>query len=206
MEYAGLDILINDNVYSPAEDSFLAADIIREELDGMGGGVEILEVGCGTGILGLVAAANRNAKHVVFTDVNDDALELCKANIQRNSDRISAECDVVKSDLFSNVEGMFDMIIFNAPYLPDGDKMKLSESWYGGERGIEISERFINSATDFMKTNGKIILIVSSLGDLEKLMATVSIRGLMVEREQKVHVDFEDIIALVLRKQDYFGS
>ncbi|MHB1830119.1 MAG: HemK2/MTQ2 family protein methyltransferase [Candidatus Micrarchaeaceae archaeon] len=206
MEYAGLNILTNDNVYIPAEDSFLAADMVRVELDGMEGGVEVLEIGCGTGILGLVAAANVNVKRVVFTDINDDALELCKANIQRNSDRISAECEVIKSDLFSNVEGMFDMIIFNAPYLPDGDNIKMSEAWYGGEKGIEVSEKFINSATDFMKTNGKIVLIVSSLGDLEKLRATVNLRGLTVEREQKVHVDFEDIIALVLSKQDYFGS
>ncbi len=206
MEYAGLDILTNDNVYIPAEDSFLAADMIREELDSMEGGVEVLEIGCGSGILGLVAASNANVKRVVFADINDDALELCKENIRRNSDRISAECEVVKSDLFSNVEGMFDMIIFNAPYLPDGDDMKLSEAWYGGEKGIEVSEKFIDSATDFLKAYGKIILVVSSLGDLEKLRGTINLRGLSVEREQKVHVDFEDIIALVLGKHEYYGS
>ncbi len=206
MEYAGLDITTNEEVYEPAEDSLLAADVISEELDKLEGTLSVLDIGCGTGILGLVAATNPNVERVIFADINEKALDLCRLNIGRNMGIVRANCDVIKSDLFSEIKENFNMIIFNSPYLPEGGKDKLSSAWYGGETGIEVSTRFLHQAVDHMSDNAEIILVVSSLGDLETLRKEINSLGLYIKRENKEHIHFEDIIVMVLVKTISIGS
>lgn len=206
MEYEGLDITTNDDVYEPSEDSLLAADTVLEELNKLSGNLEVIDMGCGSGILGLVAATNPNVDKVTFVDISDKALDLCKSNINRNMGKVRSNCDVIRSDLFSEVMGLFDVIIFNAPYLPEGEKDKLSNAWYGGANGIEVSKKFLNQAVDHMADGGEIILVVSSLGDVETLRDEVNSLELYITREIKQHIHFEDIIVMVITKAIYAGS
>jgi len=201
MEYRGVQITTNGMVYEPAEDSFLAAEMVTDELGKMEGDLSVIDMGCGSGILGIVAGICENVTKVVFADVSNEALDLARTNLQRNRDVIRAECDFTKSDLFGSVEGNFNLIIFNAPYLPEGKDDKLANAWYGGKSGIEVASEFVGQAVDHMKEGGKIILVVSSLGDLQALKQEISARELVVDREQKARIGFEDIIAMVLSKQ-----
>ncbi len=206
MEYEGLDIATDDNVYVPAEDSFLAAETIKEELDSFEGSVSVADIGCGSGILGLVAGTNPNVDKVVFADISDDALKLCQMNVDRNCPVVRANCIVKKSDLFSEVSGNFDLIIFNAPYLPDKDNSKIAGAWYGGKTGIEVSVDFLRQAVNHMNDESRIIIVESSFGDIDTLNREISNLGLYVSREKRQHISFEDIIVMVLGRADWFGS
>ncbi len=210
MEYAGLEITTDNEVYEPAEDSFLAADTVLEELNKLEGGLNVIDIGCGSGILGLVAATNANVGKVLFVDTNDRALELCRVNINRNMGIVRADCDVVKSDLFAEVTGKFDMIIFNSPYLPSDEKEKskdkLASAWSGGEAGIEVSKKFLHQVVSHMADGAEVILVVSSLGDVETLQNEINALGLYVAGEKKQHISFEDIIVMVIGKVSYIGS
>lgn len=206
MEYEGLEIATNDDVYEPSEDSLLAADTILEELNKLSGNLEVIDMGCGSGILGLVAATNPNVDKVTFADVSDKALDLCRINISRNMGKVRSNCEVIKSDLFADIMGMFDMIIFNAPYLPEDENDKLANAWYGGANGIEVSKKFLSQAIDHMADGGEIILVVSSLGDIETLKDEINSLELYITREIKQHIHFEDIIVLVIAKAIYAGS
>ncbi|MDI6738732.1 MAG: methyltransferase, partial [Nanoarchaeota archaeon] len=75
---------------------------------------------------------------------------------------------------FANVEGKFDLIIFNPPYLPfeRNEDRETALQVAGGKKGHEIIEGFLKQAKSHLEKNGKILLLFSSLsGDIEKIMA-----------------------------------
>ena len=106
-----IKIKVNCGVYPPSEDSYLLIECIDV------GKEKVLEIGTGTGIIALHAA--KNGAVVTTVDKNQKAVKNARGNAEKNGINI----DIKQSDLFSSVDGMFDVIIFNPPYLPS-DKME----------------------------------------------------------------------------------
>jgi len=143
-------------IYNPGEDSFLLAKYVKKYAKG-----KILDIGTGSGILAEIAL--ENTKDVLAVDINEEAVEYCKKK--------GINC--VKSDLFSNIKGRFDVIIFNPPYLPkDGDEDdEIRIITTGGEKGYEIIERFIKKSKNHLDRDGIILIVFSTLtGDVESLI------------------------------------
>jgi len=152
-------------VYSDSEDSWL----LQEQVALFCKDKKVLDIGCGCGIQAITAALN-GAKEITAVDINPKAVELTKENSKLNDVTV----DVFESDLFSNVKGNFDLIIFNAPYLPLTDLEKAASNegfdtecikWAGGRALIG---KFLAQARDYLAENGRILLVFSSLTGLEK--------------------------------------
>src|SRR3989338_8989568 len=88
-------------LYEPGDDSFLIISFIKKYAKG-----SILDLGTGTGIL--AKEAMKYSSDVLAADINPKAVSYGKKQ----------GIKAVKSDLFSNIKGKFDLIIFNPPYLP----------------------------------------------------------------------------------------
>ena len=75
----------------------------------------VLDMGCGTGFLGLIAATHKNVTEVFLCDINKSAVSLAERIFNLNKEKISAQCHFMQSDLFSNVpkEKAFDALVFN---------------------------------------------------------------------------------------------
>ncbi|MCG2718562.1 MAG: methyltransferase [Nanoarchaeota archaeon] len=143
-------------IYEPAEDSFLLQKYVKKYAK-----CKVLDVGTGSGIQAITAA--EKSEDVLAIDINPEAVKAVKQK------GINAKV----SDLFSNVKGKFDLIIFNPPYLPVDEREDEDSAitTTGGEKGYEIIERFLKDAKKYLKSNGKILIIFSSLtGDVERLM------------------------------------
>ncbi len=204
LEYEGLVVDTPENLYEPREDSFLAGKVIERVIKEKKHEVDVLDLGTGTGLLGLLAAKNGNVKRVVFSDVNSEAVSAAKSNFQANKKLMHAEAEFARSDLFENIRGKFDIIIFNAPYLPaeKGEKVdKRSMAWQGGEKGIELSLRFVESLKDYLKKEGEAILVASSLSDYERLASFIKEKGLVFSEAAKAHFFFEEITVLRISKR-----
>jgi len=147
-------------IYQPAEDSFL----IEKEVRARGGGKRVLDVGCGSGIL-MEAAVSAGALEVKGVDIDSECVEFCREK----------GLDVVLSDLFLEVDGKFDLIVFNPPYLPF-DEREDSESCRvtsGGKKGDEIIVRFLEDVGNYLAEDGRMLLVVSSLtplGGIERVI------------------------------------
>ena len=153
-------------IYQPAEDSFLMSRILKEKIPKLlseNQDLKFLEIGAGSGIH-LETAKNLGVKNIFSSDIDIKSVNHCKL--------LGFNC--VHSDLFEDITGKYDIIIFNPPYLPeDSREPKNSKTaTTGGKKGNEIILRFLNRAKNFLSFNGKIFLITSSLAenvDFEKL-------------------------------------
>jgi len=139
-----------ERVYPPREDTFLLLDCVSEVE-----GKRVLEMGCGTGIVALHCALA--GVEVTAVDINPYAVSCAKENAERNC----LEMEVIHSDLFLDVEGRFDLIVFNPPYLPGDDKGYVEQSWAGGEGGIQVLERFLTEAPEHLARDGEILVLLS---------------------------------------------
>lgn len=147
-------------VYEPAEDSFLLRNYISElELDGK----KALDMGTGSGIVAL-EMAKKGAK-VTAADINNEAVEKLSEKI----DGTGQDIEVKMSDLFSDLEGEYDLIAFNPPYLPGEKGVGDEEIWRGGEKGTELTERFLEDIDNYLTEGGYAVVILSSRADHERI-------------------------------------
>ena len=152
-------------VYEPQEDSFLLEKYVKKYALG-----RVLDLGTGSGIQAVAAAQNKLVREVIAVDINPDAVKQFQESVTKNKYK---KIQVLVSDLFSNVDGKFDVIIFNPPYLPQ-DKGIEDAALYGGKKGWELSERFFAQASKFLAPKGKILFLFSSLTNKTKIDEIIS--------------------------------
>ena len=161
-------------IYEPAEDSCLLEKYIKYYAKKK----KVLDMGTGTGIL--AREALKYTDDVVASDINRECLKKLR-NIR-----------AMHSDLFGNIKEKFDLIIFNPPYLPK-DKREDQESALstsGGKRGYEIIERFINELKNHLKTDGKALIVISSLTGKRKVESIIRKNGLALKILEEVKLPF----------------
>lgn len=168
--------MLPDQVYPPAEDSFL---LLRAALREVRETDRVLEVGTGSGYV--AAGLLDRAARVVATDINPHAVE------SAHSRGVAA----VRTDLFSGLCGPFDLILFNPPYLPTAPEERISD-WLeyaldGGPTGRVTIERFVADVGRVLSPFGRVLLLVSSLTDpvaVRELFARAGFVSFIVDEER----------------------
>ena len=146
-------------VYNPSEDSYLLSKCVKRLVKGI-----VLDMGTGSGIQAVTAAMRPEVSHVLAVDINPLAIEAAKWKA-RNIGVID-KMEFVVSDLFDNVDGVFDWIVFNPPYLSSEGGLQ-DRTWDGGQGGADVIGRFLDDAMTHLRPGGSILLIVSSETDIE---------------------------------------
>jgi len=172
MGYGG----IPDQVYSPAEDSFL---LLRAALREVRPTDRVLEVGTGSGYV--AAGLLGRAAVVVATDINPHAARYARAR----------GLAAVRTDLAMGLSGPFDLILFNPPYLPTAPEERIDD-WLeyaldGGPTGRATIERFISDIGRVLSPFGRVLLLVSSLTDpgaVRELFARQGFVAFIVDEER----------------------
>jgi release factor glutamine methyltransferase len=185
------DIL--ENVYEPAEDSFLFAENLSVRR-----GCRVVDMGTGCGILAVVAA--KKAGKVVAIDVNPYAVKCAKNNVEIND--VGNRVSFIRGDLFAPLRTRkeFDLILFNAPYLPSEEKEKDSWTgwaWAGGVSGRNVIDRFLCEAPKHLRPGGEIMLMQSTLSNVEQTLRNLKERGLEANVIAKQNLPFFESIVLI---------
>ena len=197
--YKDLLIETHNNVYDPAEDTFLLLEVINVKKDDF-----VLEIGTGCGIIALECA--KLGANVVCTDINPLAVELTKCNYLRNELLLNGNFEVRIGDLFSPVYSyeLFDVIIFNPPYLPTkkGERIGgwLDAATDGGKSGLDTTKKFIEMVPKFLKDKGKAYFVFSSLADKNKLEHLIKKNKLYHEIILSKKYDDEILYVYLLKK------
>lgn len=177
--YDGEKFQVPSDVYEPDEDTYL----LLENLS-IGQGETFLEIGTGSGINSIVAAEEGGTG--VSTDISKKALKCAEKNAKNHG--VEDKIEFRKGNLFEPIkkDEIFDLIIFNPPYIPveEDEKMKtdLSKAWDGGPTGRRIIDKFLENFEKYLKKNGKILLLHSSLANKEKTVKKLE------EKEFKVNI------------------
>ncbi len=188
-----MDFIINthENVYVPAEDSYLLAENLEIEK-----GKSVLEIGTGSGIVAMYAS--KLTDKVTATDINFDAITLAESNFKANKiDNI----ELLFGNLFEPVKDRkFDVILFNTPYLPTekGEVIddNLNYAFDGGLNGRKVIDLFLNEVTNHLNEGGIVQLIQSSLSDNDETLNKLDELGFIAEIAKKEHYFFEDIVLI----------
>ena len=123
----------------------------------------VLDMGCGSGVLGLTLAAARPGWEVTLADVSPEALALA----QENSVALEIpNATFLQSDLFSAIDGCFDGIVANLPYVPETERATLTRevmhdpalALFSGADGLDLIRRFIPDAFERLNPGGWLVL------------------------------------------------
>jgi len=184
---------VSENVYEPAEDSFLFAEnlVVRE-------GDVVLDLGTGCGILGVVAA--EKAANVVAVDVNPCAVRCAKENAKLNG--VLDKMLFVRGDLFTafRTGERFDLVLFNAPYLPSEgveDESWIGCAWSGGVGGRQVVDCFICEVSKYLKRGGRVFLMQSTLSGVDETLRKFGDNGLKASVVEEEALPFFEKIVLV---------
>ena len=139
----------------------------------------ILDVWTGSGVIALTLAAQFPEAEVHAVDISDDALALARENAARLD--LQGQVRFAKGNLLAEVEGVFDLIVANLPYVATGERPVLSRevlhdpavAVFAGERGDELVRELISAARDRLRPGGMLALEVGlgQANDLASLLA-----------------------------------
>ncbi|MBU0667639.1 peptide chain release factor N(5)-glutamine methyltransferase [Patescibacteria group bacterium] len=144
-EFYGLDFLVNDSVLIPRPETELLVDKVMEFCKEESGGVRILDIGTGSGAIAVALAKNLPRARVIACDISAEALEVAKENAQMHG--VADRTSFVKSDLLANVEGDFDVVVANLPYIGEKSNNFVSKetlnyephvALFGGDDGLDL--------------------------------------------------------------------
>lgn len=182
-------------IYQPLEDSFLLEEQVKKNAKG-----SVLDMGTGSAIQALAAAKKRKVREVIAMDVQKDVIDFCTQNIK------NAKIKFFQSNLFEAFRKnnkyrnkKFDTIIFNPPYLPE-EPMVRDVALDGGKKGFEVVQKFIRSTWDYLKDDGIILLLISSLTNkprVEEILTTNLFEFKILARK---HIFFEDLFVYMIQK------
>lgn len=167
IEFSGLEFLTDARALIPRPETEELVALLLERLEkNEKGGLRLLDVGCGSGVIGLSLSHHLGdrAVEVVLADLSEEALSLARENADRLG--LGERVQWVTSDLLAEVSGTFDLIIANLPYVPDREQTELSRevqrdpplALYGGEKGTEVIERLLEQSPSSLVEGGVLAL------------------------------------------------
>jgi len=124
----------------------------------------ILDVGTGSGVIALSLAAEYPEAEILASDISEEALALARKNADRLG--LGAHVRFLKSELLENVEGTFDLIVANLPYISTEQRQTLSRevlhdpdiALFSGARGDELLRKLIAQAPSRLRPGGALAL------------------------------------------------
>ena len=195
-EFFGYTFKVNKNVLIPRFETELLVD---KALPYIGADSRVLDMCCGSGAIGITVALKKGCT-VTLADVSEGAIRVAKSNAAA----LGADVRFVLSDMFEKVDGVFDVIICNPPYIPSEEKMEHSVvdyephvALFGGEDGLKFYRDVFEKA--HLVLNEKAFLAFEmgyqqgeALTDLAKEYfkdATITVHKDMAEKDRMLTIE-----------------
>ena len=185
-EFMGLPFLVNANVLIPRQDTECLVEEVLKYCDG----ADVLDLCTGSGCIGISLAKLGHCKSVTLTDISVEALVTAKKNAQKNEVTVQ----FVESDLFRSLQGTFDVIVSNPPYIRSGEIPKLMpevreyeplQALDGSEDGLLFYKSIIREISTFLTSGGRVFFeIGAEQGEaVSQLMHEAGFRNVEVKQD-----------------------
>lgn len=162
VNFYGNQFIINENVLIPRfETEELVENTIKYINNLYTENIKILDIGCGSGVIGLTIKQKFPHATVDLLDISKEALEVAKENAKR----LNLEANFIESDVFDYVNKKYDVIISNPPYIKTNEEIeeivKNNEphiALYAGIDGLDIYKKMLKNINDYLNENALIAL------------------------------------------------
>ena len=164
-EFFGREFIVSEDTLVPRPETEFLVEATLRHLPSTVSNARLLEIGTGTGVVVISIALETGLENLVATDVSEGALFVAKRNaiIHGVQDAIQFE----HADVFEGIDGVFDLIVSNPPYIPSGhiagldDTVKMYDpvlSLNGGHDGLDFYRAIFDSAQVAVKAGGLLVL------------------------------------------------
>ncbi|XP_063322711.1 methyltransferase N6AMT1 [Pelmatolapia mariae] len=175
-------------VYEPAEDSFLLIDALEKDADRLQrmSPCVCLEVGSGSGVVSafLASVVGPSALYIC-TDVNPAAAQCTAETASCNRVSLQPVITDLADSLLPQLCGKVDILLFNPPYVvtpsEEVGSTGIEAAWAGGERGREVTDRFLPAVVQLLSDKGLFYLITIAENDPEEIIRLLGQSGLKGE-------------------------
>ena len=159
-EFMGLSFKVSDKVLIPRQDTEV---LVEEALKYLKPGMKFLDLCTGSGCILLSLLHSCPGAEGTGADLSGEALQVAEENRQR----LGIQAELIKSDLFEEIEGNFDMIVSNPPYIRSGEIDHLMEevrlydprmALDGHEDGLYFYRKIAKESPCFLKSGGMLLL------------------------------------------------
>jgi release factor glutamine methyltransferase len=168
-EFYGRSFRVTPDVLDPRADTETVVEVCLGLMP-VDASLRILDLGTGSGILAITLLAERKQASGYAIDVSAAALAVAKENAALNC--VVDRLHFVESSWFSKVEGKFDLIVSNPPYIPAVDISKLDVevkdhdphmALVGGQDGLECYRAIAMEAGEYLAQNGSVVVEIGAL-------------------------------------------
>lgn len=139
--------------------------------------VDIIDLGCGSGVIGLTLEQKVSTNSVDLVDISKEALEVT----HKNCEKLNSKANLIESDMLSSVEKKYDVIISNPPYIKTNEEIedivKNNEphlALYAGEDGLDCYRKILKEASKNMKDKALIAFEIgcTQANDIKELVTS----------------------------------
>ncbi|KAF9015035.1 S-adenosyl-L-methionine-dependent methyltransferase [Cyathus striatus] len=180
-----------EDVYEPAEDTFLLLDALEQDEEALkrSNPIICLEIGSGSGcVSSFIGKILGNAVLYLCTDINIRACNATLATGIRNQIALNTIHASLASPLHLRLAHSVDIIVFNPPYVPTTSNEALDAqghhditgAWAGGTDGMQITNQFLGRVDELLSTNGRFYLVALKQNGIPEIME-------QMEREHGLH-------------------
>lgn len=158
-DFCGLTFNVDERVLIPRPETAELVDLILAENEGAT--LSVLDIGTGSGAIATALKVSQPDWHLTASDISRDALNLAQENAQANG----ADISFLESDVFDQIEGQFDIIVSNPPYISEEDKEEVGlnvwhsephSALFAAEDGLAVYRRIVEEASAYLTPSGKL--------------------------------------------------
>ena len=155
VNFYGQDFYINENVLIPRfETEELVENTISIAKSLFTNPVEILDIGCGSGVIGLTLEKKLSTKTVDLVDISEKALEVTN----KNCGNLNSKANIIRNNFLEGIEKKYDLIISNPPYIRENEEIEQivkdnepNIALYAGKDGLDCYRNILTNVKNNMK-------------------------------------------------------
>lgn len=177
VDFYGLKINVNEFTLIPRYETEYLIELTLKEIKKMNlDNPKILDLCTGSGAIGLTLKSLLPSSEVTLSDISKDALMVAN----KNKNELNLDVNIIESDLFKNIQGKFDIIISNPPYVMTNETLPKDVLYephlalYSGPKGIDHIEEIFKNIKSHLNNKYLIALEINekSEPDITNLIKT----------------------------------
>lgn len=189
-EFMGLEFKVNEHVLVPRQDTEILVEEVEKYLKTESKKKNVLDMCTGSGCIAISLKLRNPQINCTAVDISKEALKIAAIN----KEKLQTEVELIESDMFSNVSGIYDVIVSNPPYIPTKvieeleEEVKLHDPFGaldGKEDGLYFYRILAEISPRYLVNGGRIYMEIGhdQSEDVERLLKEAGFEEIRTQKD-----------------------